>query len=165
MAGRPKRKSVVESYCESDESILSSAPPTPSTPMIIDKQSWNGFVEVESEPVRPSFKGNHFHMNFISDMLQSFFNIMLKNFGVEGVKVQEVISLDEETLQYLPCVTLLHSKNKYVLTRQGSRPVYGLIFLFKYREDDPEKQEESCPTGVWFANQVRFEVLHRCHSC
>ena len=29
---------------------------------------------------------------------------MLKNFGVKGVKVQEVVSLDEELLAYLPYV-------------------------------------------------------------
>lgn len=36
----------------------------------------------------------------------------------------------------------------------NSKPVYGLIFLFRWREDDPEKQEPSCPEGIWFANQV-----------
>ena len=35
-----------------------------------------------------------------------------------------------------------------------SRPVYGLIFLFRWMEEDPDKQEQSCPEGVWFANQV-----------
>lgn len=35
-----------------------------------------------------------------------------------------------------------------------SRPVYGLIFLYKWREDDPDKQEQTCPEEVWFANQV-----------
>lgn len=38
-----------------------------------------------------------------------------------------------------------------------SRPVYGLIFLFKWTEEDPDKQEQSCPEGVWFANQVEIE--------
>jgi ubiquitin carboxyl-terminal hydrolase L5 len=32
--------------------------------------------------------------------------------------------------------------------------VHGLIFLFRWREDDPDKQEPSCPEEVWFANQV-----------
>ena len=40
--------------------------------------------------------------------------------------------------------------------QRGSRPVYGLIFLFKWIEEDCEKQEQSCPEGVWFANQVRL---------
>jgi ubiquitin carboxyl-terminal hydrolase L5 len=35
-----------------------------------------------------------------------------------------------------------------------SKPVYGLIFLFHWREDNPENQEASCPDGLWFANQV-----------
>ncbi|MCJ1356926.1 MAG: hypothetical protein MMC33_006922 [Icmadophila ericetorum] len=82
-----------------------------------DRRNWRGFCEVESEP--------------------AFFNVMLKEFGVKGVKVQEVVSLDDEILAYLP------------------RPVYGLIFLFKWREDDPVKQEATCPPGVWFANQVQ----------
>lgn len=33
---------------------------------------------------------------------QAFFNVMLKNFGVKGVKVQEIVSLDEELLAYVP---------------------------------------------------------------
>lgn len=41
----------------------------------------------------------------------------------------------------------------------SSRPVYGLIFLFKWREEDPDKQEPSCPEGIWFANQVLFDLL------
>lgn len=39
-----------------------------------------------------------------------------------------------------------------------SRPVYGLIFLFKWIEEDSEKQEQSCPEGVWFANQVKLSI-------
>jgi ubiquitin carboxyl-terminal hydrolase L5 len=38
-----------------------------------------------------------------------------------------------------------------------SQPIYGLIFLFRWREDDAEKQEASCPDGLWFANQVSEE--------
>jgi len=35
-------------------------------------------------------------------VLQAFFNVMLKRFGVKGVKVREVVSLDEEILVFLP---------------------------------------------------------------
>ena len=31
---------------------------------------------------------------------------MLRDFGVKGVKVQEVVSLDDELLAFLPCVYL-----------------------------------------------------------
>ena len=34
--------------------------------------------------------------------MQALFNVMLKRFGVDGVKVQEVVSLDEEMLSFLP---------------------------------------------------------------
>ncbi|KAJ5152862.1 uncharacterized protein N7482_009340 [Penicillium canariense] len=82
----------------------------------LEKNSWNGFCEIESEP--------------------ALFNVMLREFGVKGVKVQEVVSLDEEMMAFL------------------DKPIYGLIFLFRWREDDAEKQEASCPDGIWFANQT-----------
>ncbi|OAX80376.1 hypothetical protein ACJ72_05296 [Emergomyces africanus] len=81
-----------------------------------DKARWNGFCEIESEP--------------------ALFNVMLRDFGVKGVKVQEVVSLEDEMLEFL------------------HKPVYGLIFLFRWKEDDPDKQESSCPEGIWFANQT-----------
>ncbi|KAK2747270.1 hypothetical protein FQN57_002168 [Myotisia sp. PD_48] len=82
----------------------------------IHKLEWHGFCEIESEP--------------------ALFNSILSGFGVKGVKVQEVFSLDDEMLALLP------------------QPLYGLIFLFRWQEDDPSKQEQSCPPGVWFANQT-----------
>ncbi|KAJ5395438.1 uncharacterized protein N7487_009741 [Penicillium crustosum] len=81
-----------------------------------EKDSWNGFCEIESEP--------------------ALFNVMLRDFGVKGVKIQEVVSLDEEMMALL------------------NNPVYGLIFLFRWREDNDGKQEATCPDGLWFANQT-----------
>ncbi|EEQ35546.1 ubiquitin carboxyl-terminal hydrolase [Microsporum canis CBS 113480] len=89
-----------------------------------EKDRWNGFCEIESEP--------------------AFFNAMLRDFGVKGVKVQEVVSLDEEILAFLPRLA----------DETGRKPIYGLIFLFRWREDDPVKQEQSCPESLWFANQT-----------
>lgn len=42
----------------------------------------------------------------------------------------------------------------------ASKPIYGLIFLFRWREDDANKQEATCPDGIWFANQVRLPVTN-----
>ncbi|KMQ43772.1 Peptidase C12, ubiquitin carboxyl-terminal hydrolase [Trichophyton rubrum] len=81
-----------------------------------ERDSWNGFCEIENEP--------------------ALFNAILQDIGVKGVKVQEVVSLDEEMLAFLP------------------KPIYGLIFLFRWREDDPHKQEQTCPESLWFANQT-----------
>lgn len=79
-----------------------------------DKQKWQGFCEIESEP--------------------AYFNVMLNEFGVRGVKIRELYMLD--MLGDLP------------------QPVYGLILLFRYREVDSKQQEQSCPEQVWFANQT-----------
>jgi hypothetical protein len=47
-----------------------------------EKADWDGFCEIESDP--------------------SIFNLMLNDFGVRGVKVQEVFGLDQEMLMFLP---------------------------------------------------------------
>jgi hypothetical protein len=41
-----------------------------------------------------------------------------------------------------------------------SKPVYGLIFLFQFQDDDPTKQEATCPDHIWFANQVSILVYY-----
>ncbi|KFY24643.1 hypothetical protein V493_05118 [Pseudogymnoascus sp. VKM F-4281 (FW-2241)] len=81
-----------------------------------DLEKWKGWCEVESEP--------------------AFFNVILRHLGVTGIKVQEVFSLDDEMLNFLP------------------KPIYGLIFLFRFEEDDPAMQEATCPDNIWFANQT-----------
>ena len=37
------------------------------------------------------------------------------------------------------------------------KPVYGLVFLFKYVNDDWDVEEESDTEDVWFANQVSLK--------
>ncbi|KAI5301373.1 hypothetical protein KEM55_007275 [Ascosphaera atra] len=116
MAGAIKRRRLEEAHASFEDggNLFASSSLTPLT--LEERAAWNGFCEIESEP--------------------AFFNVMLRDFGVKGVKVQEVISLDEEMLQFL------------------HKPIYGLIFLFRWKEDDPHKQELSCPEHIWFANQT-----------
>ncbi|KAJ5594537.1 uncharacterized protein N7459_000745 [Penicillium hispanicum] len=109
MGPRTKRRRLSDPIEDSQDDICQ-----PATQQ--DKASWNGFCEIESEP--------------------ALFNVMLREFGVKGVKIQEVVSLDEEMMAFL------------------DKPIYGLIFLFRWREDDAEKQEATCPDGIWFANQT-----------
>ncbi|KAK4497197.1 hypothetical protein PRZ48_011647 [Zasmidium cellare] len=82
-----------------------------------DRGTWQGWVEMESEP--------------------AFFNVMLKDMGVRGVRIQEVYSMDPDILATLP------------------QPVHAFIFLFRYKTQD----EEDSATGsnqdhIWFANQI-----------
>ncbi|RBQ75199.1 hypothetical protein FVER14953_05038 [Fusarium verticillioides] len=81
-----------------------------------DVEEWEGWVELESEP--------------------AFFNIILRDLGVCNVKAQEIFTIDQDSLTFLP------------------QPVYGLIFLFQYLPGFEEESEEQDATGVWFANQT-----------
>ncbi|PVH71847.1 cysteine proteinase [Cadophora sp. DSE1049] len=83
-----------------------------------ERQNWKGWVELESDP--------------------ALFNYIMRKYGVQDVKIQEVFGLDEECMAYVP------------------KPIYGMIFLFKYHDDDAENLEDSqkCPKHVWFANQI-----------
>lgn len=81
-----------------------------------DRDTWPGWVEMESEP--------------------AFFNAMLKDMGVRGVKTSEVWSLDDNDLAIL------------------AQPVHALIFLFRYRETDKDDLVTECPANVWYAEQV-----------
>lgn len=42
-----------------------------------------------------------------SFQIQAFFNVMLREFGVKGVKVKEIVSLDTDILARLPLVHAL----------------------------------------------------------
>jgi hypothetical protein len=81
-----------------------------------DRLTWPGWVEMESEP--------------------AFFNVMLKDMGVRGVKVNEVYDMDDNAMAMLP------------------KPVHALIFLFRYQSTDKTKLETECPKQVWYAEQV-----------
>lgn len=43
------------------------------------------------------------------EFTQALFNVMLRDFGVKGVKVQEVVSLDEEMMAFLRYVVYILS--------------------------------------------------------
>ncbi|KAH8791490.1 hypothetical protein BGZ57DRAFT_784675 [Hyaloscypha finlandica] len=68
----------------------------------------------------------------------ALFSYILRAYGVRNVKIQEIFGLDDDSLLFL------------------LKPVYGLIFLFKYRDNDADEDENApkCPKHVWFANQT-----------
>lgn len=58
----------------------------------------------------------------------------------------------------MSCFEEIEFAEPYLCIRR--QPVYGLIFLFKYRDDEEEQEEEApkCPHDVWFANQVSYII-------
>ena len=66
------------------------------------------------------------------------FTELISSFGVDGVQVEELCTLEEEELSRLA-------------------PIYGLIFLFKWRketDDRPTIDAASDEPGLFFAHQV-----------
>ncbi|KAF8436428.1 hypothetical protein BGX38DRAFT_1145391 [Terfezia claveryi] len=112
---------------------ISSQSPDVIAQLASEKRTWPGWSTIESEP--------------------AVFNELLKNIGVRDTQVEEVYSLDEDSLNAIK-YRANNLVNCYRETN-GYRPVYGLIFLFRWKSEvDPEEAEVSCPEGVWFANQV-----------
>jgi Ubiquitin carboxyl-terminal hydrolase, family 1 len=103
MAGRAKRRRL--GNCPEIKGDKISVPMSfPNNPLVpatnSDRDNWNGFCEIESEPVSDF----HHLRNKACSLSQALFNVMLREFGVKGVKVQEVVSLDEEMMAFLPYV-------------------------------------------------------------
>uniref|UniRef100_A0A1I7TNT2 Ubiquitin carboxyl-terminal hydrolase n=1 Tax=Caenorhabditis tropicalis TaxID=1561998 RepID=A0A1I7TNT2_9PELO len=62
------------------------------------------------------------------------FTEMLHGFGADGLQVEELYSLDDD--------------------KALMKPVYGLIFLFKYRQGEEATGTPSAQPGIFFAQQV-----------
>ncbi|CZS95055.1 related to 26S proteasome-associated ubiquitin carboxyl-terminal hydrolase [Rhynchosporium agropyri] len=100
--------------------IFASDPVTEALRPLTDeeRQNWKGWVELESDP--------------------AIFNHILRRWGIQDVKVQEVFGLDDTCMSFV------------------LKPIYGMIFLFRYHDDDAEAHDDAqkCPKHVWFANQT-----------
>lgn len=66
---------------------------------------------------------------------QVVFNVMLREWGVRGIQVNEVVPLD----------SIFDSSPTFT---------YGLIFLSRYTSNKRDKQDIEIPNDLWFANQV-----------
>jgi ubiquitin carboxyl-terminal hydrolase L5 len=77
--------------------------------------SWKGWAELENDP--------------------EIFSTLLREWGVSGIQVNEVVPLDS-------------------LFTVPAKFVYGLIFLSRWVADESDNEVTESPSGVWFANQV-----------
>ena len=113
----------------------SSAPATTD-----DKKNWNGFCEIESEPVSDqgvTALSTILRFMWLSLQSKAFFNVILKELGVRGVKVQEVVSLEPEMLELLP----------YVLWNTEEIDALGLGYSNQRFSDGLSTDWSSCSDG------------------
>ncbi|KAG6017782.1 hypothetical protein E4U54_003387 [Claviceps lovelessii] len=117
----PKRKVTEAAQNDPDNEADDLLWKACSSLTVQDIEDWQGWVELESEP--------------------AFFNTILRDLGVKHVKVQELFTMDQDSLD--------------AVSNMSRKPVFGLVFLFQY---DPayegEEQIHDSTTQIWFANQA-----------
>ena len=82
------------------------------------------------------------------------FTELIRNFGVSGVQIEELYMLDFKQLQDFKLVQKIFG---YECKRQllfAYRPIYGLIFLFKYRPGEESSGQFTESSDIYFAQQV-----------
>ncbi|ERF71399.1 hypothetical protein EPUS_07427 [Endocarpon pusillum Z07020] len=94
------------------DTSMQASPDATGTP---DKATWQGWAEIENDPI--------------------VFNVMLREWGVRGIQVNEVVPLD-------------------AVFDSSPSSTFGLIFLSRYSTNNKEEQDIAIPQGLWFANQT-----------
>ncbi|KAL2185954.1 cysteine proteinase [Thermothelomyces heterothallicus CBS 203.75] len=107
----PKRRAAPDAFNVPEHLLEASLGPWKEN----EQSEWPSWVELESDP--------------------AFFTAIMGLLGVKGARIEEVLSVDEDTLATLP------------------PPVHGLVFLYEYVAD--QSPEVTYPSqDVWFANQT-----------
>ncbi|KAK4156814.1 hypothetical protein C8A00DRAFT_40720 [Chaetomidium leptoderma] len=106
-----KRKAAPEVFDVPDNLLEASLGPWGEN----EQSEWPSWIELESDP--------------------AFFTAILGLLGVKGARIEEVLSVDEDSLAALP------------------PPVYGLVFLYEYVSEESVEAAETT-RDVWFANQT-----------
>lgn len=101
-----------------------------------DKATWQGWAEIENDPVCRYLQVLDYPFRPFPNLRQIVFNVMLREWGVRGIQVNEVVPLD-------------------AVFDSSPSSTFGLIFLSRYSTNNKEEQDIAIPQGLWFANQVR----------
>ncbi|GAB1317245.1 Ubiquitin carboxyl-terminal hydrolase [Madurella fahalii] len=107
----PKRKVAPEMFDMPDDLLEASLGPWKEN----EQSEWPSWTELESDP--------------------AFFTAIMAQIGVKGAKIEEVLSVEADSLATLP------------------HPVYGLVFLYEYIEGTSDVSAETSE-DLWFANQT-----------
>ncbi len=123
------------------DTSMQASPEATRTP---DKTTWQGWAEIENDPVCHYLQVLDYLFRPFPYLRQIIFNVMLREWGVRGIQVNEVVPID-------------------AIFDSSPSSTFGLIFLSRYSTNNKEKQDVAIPQGLWFANQVRrttFCITH-----
>lgn len=129
-----------------------------------ERQNWKGWVELESDPVSPIVLStttwhDHSHVCFDTHSITGAIQLHLTPVRCSGCQDSRSLWTGRRmsVSNSVSCFSFLDKPSTNGHFRQ---PVYGMVFLFRYHDDDAEalEQAEKCPRNVWFANQVREQA-------
>ncbi len=91
----PKRKAAPEIFDVPDDLLEASLGPWKEN----EQAEWPSWIELESDPVGSlSFRCS----KTATDLRQAFFTAIIGLLGVKGARIEEVLSVDEDSLATLP---------------------------------------------------------------
>ncbi|KAM3069929.1 hypothetical protein ACMFMF_008283 [Clarireedia jacksonii] len=86
-----------------------------------ERNAWKGWCELESDPVCSK---NILHVcSPLTDYEQALFNYILREYGVQNIKIQEVLGLEDDMLQSLP-IDLGENLKKFKEETRHLKPAY-----------------------------------------
>lgn len=88
-----------------------------------------GWLELESDPgeIATELKSDSFRKSFVLFRFEGLFTLLLEDFGVNGVQVEEI----------------------YDLKKPIEGPVYGFIFLFRWIEERRARRKLAETTDIY----------------
>ena len=134
-----KKRALPQSANDQESTTKKTKESPQATPKSLLKQEGSPAVEGSSAPSdqSPPTLINEDWQGFCEiENEPAFFSVILREIGVENVTVRQVLMLDPDILATMP------------------NPIFGLILCFRHRNFDVANQEETCPSDLWFANQM-----------
>jgi ubiquitin carboxyl-terminal hydrolase L5 len=136
----PKRRAAPEHFNIPDNLLEASLGPWKEN----EQAEWASWTELESDPVRftPTFRPPRRALM----TRQAFFTAILGLLGVKGARIEEVLSVDEESLAALPYVTLTGCcpvKPSLLTLPQCSGPWLGVPLRICFRGERRGHRDQS----------------------
>jgi ubiquitin carboxyl-terminal hydrolase L5 len=99
------------------------------------------------------------------------FTELIEKIGVKGVQLEEFYDIDAASFERAKSVPFRPPPSSLSLTCSVAvrclsvcRPIYGLIFLFKWQKDEKDNRKTDSNPNIFFAKQARERASGRANS-